>query len=169
MNSSMNRLKWFVGLVLLQGLIIGQIQAARIALPLVYILFILKLPSDFGRKQLLFYGFAIGLAVDIFGNTPGMHATASLWLAMARPALLRWQTGRDAAEYFIPRVRTMGFGPYVRYIVPGIILHAAVLNVIDTFSLMRMVDIVVGTMADASVTIVLFLMIELIGRKDSGT
>ena len=166
MNSSMNRLKWFVGLVLLQGLIIGQIQAARIALPLVYILFILKLPSDIGKKQLLFYAFAIGLFVDIFGNTPGMNASASLWLAIARPTLLRWQTGHDAAEYFIPKVRTMGFGPYFRYIVPAVILHASVLNIIDTFSLVRINEIVMGTLSDSAVTIILFLLIELIGRKD---
>ena len=166
MNSSMNRLKWFVGLVLLQGLIIGQIQAARIALPLVYILFILKLPSDIGRKQLLLYAFAIGLFVDIFGNTPGMNASASLWLAMARPTLLRWQTGHDAAEYFVPKVRTMGLGPYFRYIVPAVILHASVLNIIDTFSSVRINEIVMGTLSDSAVTIVLFLLIELIGRKD---
>ena len=166
MNSSVNRLKWFVGLVLLQGLIIGQIQAARFALPLIYILFLLKLPSDTSRNKLLFYAFALGLAVDIFGNTPGMNASASVFLAMARPALLRWQTGRDAAEYFIPKVRTMGLGPYFRYIVPAVILHASVLNMLDTFSFFRIDEIVLSILADSLVTIILFMLIELVGREN---
>ena len=166
MNSSMNRLKWFLGLVLLQGLIIGQIQASRFALPLIYILFLLKLPSDTSRNKLLFYAFALGLAVDIFGNTPGMNASASVFLAMARPALLRWQTGRDAAEYFIPKIRTMGFGPYFRYIVPAVILHALVLNLLDTFSFYRIDEILLSVLADSFVTIILFLLIELVGREN---
>lgn len=166
MNTSMNRLKWFVGLVLLQGLIIGQIQATRIALPLIYIFFILKLPSNIGRKNLLLYAFALGLAVDIFGNTPGMNATASIWLAMARPTLLRWQTGRDAAEYFIPKVRTMGVGPYIRYIIPAVLMHAFILNLLEYFSTNHFNEILLGTVADSFVTIILFVLIEMVGRKD---
>ena len=166
MNSSMNRLKWFVGLVLVQGLVIGQIQATRLALPLVYIFLLLKLPSDMGRNRILFYAFALGLAVDIFGNTPGMNASASLCLGLARPTLLRWQTARDAAESFIPRVRTMGMGPYLRYIIPSVVLHAFVLNLLDTFSMERMDEILWSTVADGGVTILLFLLAELVGRKE---
>ena len=162
----MNRLKWFVGLVLLQGLIIGQIQAARIAVPLVYIFFLLKLPSDISRNKLLFYAFALGLAVDIFGNTPGMNASAALCLGLARPQLLRWQTARDAAECFIPKVRTMGLAPYVRYIIPAVCLHAFVLNMLDTFSFFRIDQIILSTLADAGVTIILFMLAELVGRKE---
>ena len=162
----MNRLKWFVGLVLLQGLVIGQIQATRVALPLVYIFFLLKLPSDTGRNRILFYAFALGLAVDIFGNTPGLNASASLCLGLARPTLLRWQTARDAAEYFIPKVRTMGFAPYLRYIIPSVVLHAFVLNMLDTFAFFRIGQILLSTVADAGVTIILFLLAELVGRTD---
>ena len=166
MNSSMNRLKWFVGLVLLQGLIIGQIQAARIAVPLVYIFFLLKLPSDVNRNRLLFYAFGLGLAVDIFGNTPGLNASATLCLGLARPLLLRWQTARDAAECFIPKVRTMGLAPYMRYVIPSVCLHAFVLNMLDTFSFFRIDQIILSTLADAGVTIVLFMLAELVGRKE---
>ena len=166
MNSSMNRLKWFVGLVLVQGLVIGQIQAARIAVPLVYIFFLLKLPSDISRNKLLFYAFGLGLAVDIFGNTPGLNASASLCLGLARPLLLRWQTGRDAAECFVPKVRTMGLTPYLRYIIPSVCLHAFVLNMLDTFSFFRIYQILLSTLADAGITIVLFMLAELVGRKE---
>ena len=166
MNTSMNRLKWFVGLVLLQGLIIGQIQAARVAVPLVYVFFLLKLPSDISRNRLLLYAFALGLSVDIFGNTPGLNASASLWLALVRPTLLRWQTARDTAECFVPRVRVMGFAPYLRYIIPCVFLHAFILNLMDTFSFFRFEEIILSTFADAGVTVILFLLAELVGRKE---
>ena len=166
MNSSMNRLKWFVGLVLLQGLIIGQIQAARIAVPLVYIFFLIKLPSDVSKNRLLFYAFALGICVDIFGNTPGLNASATLCLGLVRPTLLRWQTARDAAECFIPKVRTMGLAPYLRYIIPSVFLHAFILNLMDTFSFFRIDQILLSTLADGGVTVVLFMLAELVGRKE---
>ena len=160
-----DKIKWFVILVLIQGVIISQVQISRYAVPLLYVVFILKLPSDTGRKSLLFYSFLIGLCVDVFGNTPGLNATASLWLAMARPLLLRWQTSRDAAESFVPGIKSMRFAPYLRYVLPSVLLHSAVLNVIDAFSIAKASDVAIATLADTTVTVVLIMIIELVGRK----
>lgn len=160
-----DKIKWFVILILIQGIIIGQIQASRYAVPLIYVIFLLKLPSDTGRKELLLYAFFIGLGVDVFGNTPGLNATASLWLAMARPLLLRWQTSRDAAESFVPGIRSMHFGPYLRYVLPSVLLHAFVLNFVDAFSVARMQQILFATAADTLATVILIMIIELVGRK----
>ena len=160
-----DKIKWFVILVLIQGVIISQVQISRYAVPLLYVVFILKLPSDTGRKSLLFYSFLIGLCVDVFGNTPGLNATASLWLAMARPLLLRWQTSRDATESFVPGIKSMRFAPYLRYVLPSVLLHSAVLNVIDAFSIAKASDVAVATLADTAVTVVLIMIIELVGRK----
>ena len=99
-----DKIKWFVILVLIQGVIISQVQVSRYAVPLLYVVFILKLPSDTGRKSLLFYSFLIGLCVDMFGTTPGLKATASLWLAMARPSLLSWQTSRASSDSVVPGI-----------------------------------------------------------------
>lgn len=160
-----DKIKWFVILVLVQDLIIGQMQVSRYAVPLIYVLFILKMPSDIGRKNLLFYSFLIGLCVDIFGNTPGLNATASIWLAMARPALLRWQTSRDASESFVPGVKSMRTAPYFRYVLPSVLLHSFIINVIDAFSISRMADIAIAALSDAAVTVILIMVIEFVGRK----
>ena len=160
-----DKIKWFVILVLIQGVIIGQIQVSRYAVPLLYVVFILKLPSDTGHKKLLFYSFLIGLCVDIFGNTPGLNATASLWLAMARPLLLRWQTSRDASESFIPGIKSMRTAPYFRYVLPSVLLHSLILNTVDAFSLVKASEILFASLADTAVTVALIMIIEFVGRK----
>ena len=160
-----DKIKWFVILVLIQGVIISQVQVSRYAVPLLYVVFILKLTSDTGRKSLLFYSFLIGLCVDMFGNTPGLNATASLWLAMARPSLLRWQTSRDSSDSFVPGIKSMRLAPYLRYVFPSVLLHSAVLNVVDAFSVAKISDIVIATLADTAVTVALIMIIELVGRK----
>lgn len=160
-----DKIRWFVILVLVQGVIISQIQVSRYAVPLLYVVFILKLSSDTGRKALLLYSFFIGLCVDIFGNTPGLNATASIWLAMARPSLLRWQTSRDASGSFVPGIKSMRVWPFLRYVLPCVFLHSAVLNTIDAFSVARATDIVIATIADTIVTVVLIMVIEFVWRK----
>ena len=161
-----DKIKWFVVLVLVQGIIIGQMEASRIAVPLIYIYYLLKLPSYTGRKQLLFHAFFLGLCIDMFGNTPGLNITASIWLAMARPQLLRWQTARDASESFSPGIRTMRFGPFFRYIFPAVLLHSFILNMVDAFSLVRIEQILLNTLADTVATVVLILIIELVRRNN---
>lgn len=160
-----NNIKWFVVLVLIQGIIISQIQVSRYAVPLLYVVFILKLPSDTGRKKLLLYSFLIGLCVDVFSNTPGLNATASLWLAMARPLLLRWQTSRDASGSFVPGIKSMRIVPYFRYVLPAVFLHSIILNMVDAFSIVKASDILLASFADTVVTVALIMIIELVGRK----
>lgn len=162
----LDKIKWFVILVLVQGVVIGQMETSRIAVPLIYIYYLLKLPSDIGRKQLLFHAFFLGLGVDMFGNTPGLNVTASLWLAMARPQLLRWQTARDASESFSPGIKTMRVGPFFRYIAPAILLHSFILNFIDAFSLVKMYQVCLNSLADALATIAIVWVIELVRRND---
>ena len=165
MTTWVNKVKWFIILVLIQGVIISQVQISRYAVPLLYVVFILKLPSDIGRKSLLFYSFLLGLCVDVFCNTPGLNATASLWLAMARPSLLRWQTSRDASESFVPGIKSMRIAPYFRYILPSVLLHSAVINIVDTFSISKLSDIAIATLADTLVTVALIMIIEFVRRK----
>lgn len=160
-----DKIKWFVILVLVQGVIIGQMEASRIAVPLIYIYYLLKLPSYTGRKQLLFHAFFLGLCVDVWGNTLGLNITASLWLALARPQLLRWQTSRDVSDSFSPGIKSMRFAPFLRYIFPAVLLHAFVLNFVDTFSIVRLENILFNTLADTSVTVILILVIELVRRN----
>lgn len=160
-----DKIKWFVILVLIQGVIISQIQVSRYAVPLLYVVFILKLSSDTGRKALLLYSFLIGLCVDLFANTPGLNATASIWLAMARPLLLRWQTSRDASDSFIPGIKSMRLWPYIRYVLPCVLLHSAVLNTIDAFSIAKISDVAIATIADTLVTVAFIIIIEFVGRK----
>ena len=161
----LDKIKWFVILVLIQGIVIGQMEASRIAVPLIYIYYLLKLPSDIGRKQLLFHAFFIGLCVDMFGNTPGLNVTASLWLAIIRPQLLRWQTSRDTSETFSPGIKSMRAGAFFRYMTPAVIIHAFVLNLVDAFSLVKMEQILMNTLADSLATIILIWIIETVRRS----
>ena len=65
-----HRMGWFVGLVLLQVLILNNVHIAGYATPFLYVYFILKFASGTSRNELMLWAFFLGLAIDIFSNTP---------------------------------------------------------------------------------------------------
>ena len=91
----LHKIGWFVGLVLLQVLILNNVHIAGYATPFLYIYLILKFESDVSRNALMLWAFFLGLAVDVLSDTPGMNAAATVLLAFLRPTFLRLFVPRD--------------------------------------------------------------------------
>ena len=94
----LHKIGWFIGLVLLQVLILNNVHIAGYATPFLYIYLILKFESETPRNTLMLWAFFLGLTVDIFSDTPGMNAAATVALAFLRPTFLRLFVPRDAFE-----------------------------------------------------------------------
>ena len=125
----------FVVSVLLQVLIFNNILIARVITPFFYILFILLLPFYTPRALLLFLSFMLGLTVDIFTNTPGVHASASLLTGFLRPGVLQLISSRETLESISePRVRNMGFQWFAGYTSILVIIHHLFLFFIEAFT-----------------------------------
>jgi len=75
-----NILRMFI-LILFQVFVLNNIQVSGYINPYMYVLFILLLPFETPRWLLLISGFAIGISIDLFANTPGMHASATVFMA----------------------------------------------------------------------------------------
>ena len=81
----LHKIGWFIGLVLLQVLILNNVHIAGYATPFLYIYLILKFESETPRNALMLWAFFLGLTVDIFSDTPGMNAAATVALAFFTP------------------------------------------------------------------------------------
>ncbi len=85
----MNNLVWrniwrFLLLVLFQLLVLNNIYLGGYVMPMLYVLFILMLPTGMKRIPLLLIAFGTGLLIDIMSNVLGFHALACTVLAMMR-------------------------------------------------------------------------------------
>lgn len=130
----LHKIGWFIGLVLLQVLILNNVHIAGYATPFLYIYMILKFESDVPRNALMLWAFFLGLAVDVFSDTPGMNAAATVLLAFLRPSLLRLFTPRDNPDSFIPSFKTMGISPFLKYTTASVFVHSLALLSIEFFS-----------------------------------
>ena len=88
----------FFVLVLIQVLVLNNIQISGFINPYIYILFILLLPFNIQGYLLLGLSFLIGITIDIFGNTPGIHAGATVLLGFIRPGLANLISSRELIE-----------------------------------------------------------------------
>ena len=81
MNQILKNIIRFVVLVFIQVAILNNIQISGFINPYMYVLFILLLPFETPNWILLVLSFFLGLSIDIFSNTLGMHASASVFMA----------------------------------------------------------------------------------------
>lgn len=161
----LQRIKWFVILLLVQVLVLNHVHIYQYATPLLYIYFILKLNSQVNRKVLMGWAFALGLSIDIFSNTPGLNAAAATFLAFVRPPLLFAQTQRDPIENFEPGIAVMGFSSFFRYALVCTLLFSIVLNLLDAFSFFNVKTLLIKMSTDALVTLVCILCLDAMRRK----
>ena len=82
----MNSLVWrnigrFVLLMLLQLLVLNYVYLGGYIIPMLYVLFLLMLPTSMGRIPMLLVAFGTGLLIDIMSGVLGFHTLACTTVA----------------------------------------------------------------------------------------
>ena len=165
MIKNLHRIEWFVGLVLIQVLVLNQLHVGGYATPFLYIYFILKFNSKIGRNSLMIWAFMLGLTVDVFGNTPGMNAAACTCLAFFRNSLLRLVTLRDLDEAFRPGIKSLGLAVFFRYILLATTLFCTLLLLVDTFTFFNLPVLFLKIVTSIVSTMVCVFCVESIGGR----
>ena len=85
----MNNVIWrnvgrFALLMAMQLLVLNYVYLGGYVMPMLYVLFILMLPTNTGRIPMLLIAFGTGLIVDIMAGMLGFHTLACTVLAMMR-------------------------------------------------------------------------------------
>ena len=82
-------------LVTAQVIVFNHISLFNVAVPMVFIYVIIRLPITLSLNWMVTIGFFLGLTVDIFSDTYGMNAMACTLLAMLRRPILRLYVPRE--------------------------------------------------------------------------
>lgn len=129
-----NRILWMLLLLFMQVFIFNHVHIFGYATPLSFVYFILTLPLGCSRNVAMLWGFAMGLSVDIFSNTPGVAAAAMTFAAFVQPSVMNALELKEGIEGTTQGFRTMGRWAYVRYAALVISLHHLVYFVLEYFS-----------------------------------
>ncbi|MGL4992758.1 MAG: rod shape-determining protein MreD [Bacteroidales bacterium] len=150
----------FIFFLLLQSLILNNVSFYGWGTPFLYIYFLLALPSNISRNVQLTIGFLMGIGIDIFANTLGVNAFASVVAMTFRPHLLNLFKSRDDQDSFIPSFQSYGTGNFIRYSTTMIIMHHLALYAVQLFRLNDASILAMKTAASALVSIIIIQLLE---------
>jgi rod shape-determining protein MreD len=155
----------FILLVLFQVLVLSNIQFLGYINPYVYILFILALPVQTPRWFALLLAFGIGLTIDMFSNTGGMHAFATVLMAFLRNGTIKLFTTIEEGNNPTPSFHTFGVSAYLKYAVILVFVHHTTLFILEAFSLSNFWIMLAKILLSSFVTILLILGIQSLNKK----
>lgn len=158
--SYIHKIGWFVGLVLLQALILNNVHIAGFATPFLYVYFILKFDSGTSRNEMMLWGFCMGLSIDIFSNTPGMNAAATVMLAFVRPVFLNLFTPRDNPDSLVPSFKSMGVSPFLKFLVVSVFTHHLMLLTLEFFSFTSIPQLLLRVVSSTVLTVTCIMAVE---------
>lgn len=169
-NTILRGVVYFVVLVLLQVWVLNNIHFLRVATPFLYLYFILKMPLNASRVHVLFFSFLIGLTIDLFSNTSGMHAAACTLAAFIRQPLIQLLVGKDLPEEILPSYRTFGYGAFFRYVLLFVLIHHVTLFLIESMTFFDPLFLVIRIGASVAASVLLICTVEAfnLGAQPSG-
>jgi rod shape-determining protein MreD len=123
MTKSINRILFFLFLLFLQVLVLNNINFLGYINPYLYITFVFLYPLDENRFSFLFFCFMLGLFVDFFSDSGGIHAFSTLFIAYIRLFFIKIYFRKLPVDYPFFNLKSESFGKVFNYIVTLTIIH----------------------------------------------
>lgn len=158
MNSTLINIVRFVILLFLQVIIFNNIDLFGYINPFPYVLYILLFPVNGNKTVLLVSSFLLGLLLDMFCNSGGVHAAASLTLAYVRPNLFKFAFGLSY-EYQTVKIADKISTERVSFLLLSIFIHHFVLFLLEFFRPSLFFIIISRTLITTVFTLLICLLI----------
>lgn len=163
LQTLLSRIGWFLLLLLLQVLVFNHIHIFGYATPMPYVYFLLLLPTSTPRWAYVLIGFLLGLGIDIFSNTPGMAAASMCLSGLLVPPLISFFLPADREnETFIPSVRSMEWGGFLRLATCSTVVNTVAFFCIEYFSFHNWNVLLINIFGSLALTLLFIAAMELL-------
>ena len=155
-----NILRFFL-LILLQVLVVQNINLTGYIILLPYILAILILPFETNRLVVLFASFLLGVCLDYFYDSSGLHAAACTVLGFSRYYVLKYIAPRDGYDIGVkPTVEDMGLEWFLRYAGTLVFIHHFFLFYLEIFRFSEFFSTLLRVLLSSLGTMTLIYLIQ---------
>ena len=148
----------FILLLFMQVAIFNKMDFLGYINPYPYILFILLYPVNGNKYGLLFSSFLLGIIMDMFCNSGGVHATAAIALAALRPTFFKFSFGLSY-EYQTIKINDKLTPERFSFIAISIVSHHFVLFLLEAFRLSFIIQVLLRTLFSTVFTIVTCILL----------
>ena len=139
--------------MILQVLLFDQLQLLGVCHPYIYVLCLLMMPITLSHSADMIIGAVVGLIMDIFCNSMGVHTAACIFIMFIRPYLIgAIVNDKDRLNEQIS-LRSLGMEALLRYVVILVVIHHLIVFMLAAWNWAHIGFVLVETLVSSLVTI----------------
>ena len=147
----------YILVMMLQVLLFDQLQLWGICHPYIYILCLLMMPITLPHNVDMLIGALVGLVMDVFCNSLGVHTAACILVMFIRPYLIgALVNDKDRLNEQIS-LRSIGMEAILRYVVIMVIIHHLMVFALAAWSWSHIGFVLLETLVSSLVTILIII------------
>lgn len=143
----------YIVVMILQVLLFDQLQLLGVCHPYIYILCLLMMPITLSHSADMIIGAVVGLIMDVFCNSLGVHTAACIFIMFIRPYLIgAIVNDKDRLNEQIS-LRALGMEALLRYVVILVVVHHLMVFMLAAWSWAHIGFVLAETIVSSLVTI----------------
>ncbi|WP_348668230.1 rod shape-determining protein MreD [uncultured Polaribacter sp.] len=155
----------FLFIVLLQVLVLNNVLFLGYVNPYLYIIFLFLFPLKKDRFRFLFIAFLLGLSIDVFSDSGGIHAFSTLTIAYFRLFFVKVFFSKYEVDYPFFDLSLEPFGKKFNYVATLTLIHHFILFSFANFSFNNFSQVLLNTLYSSIFTLVLYFPVVYIFSK----
>ena len=144
-------------LIFFQAMFLNHVNFLNFLNPYLYIFLIIYFPLKTNRSIFILTAFFIGLAIDFFSDTHGIHAAACLCIAYFRTYYLKIFFG-IAYQHQVVKFKHLEFKQNFFYLITMIFTHHLILFSLEVFSITHLEIIIKKTISSLIFSFILVII-----------
>jgi len=142
----------YIVVMLLQVLLFDQLQLLGVCHPYIYVLCLLMMPITLPHSADMIIGAAVGIVMDIFCNSLGVHMAACILLMFLRPYILGTiVSDKDRLNEQI-NLRAIGMEALIKYVVILVVIHHLTVFMLAAWSWSHIGFVLIETVVSSFIT-----------------
>lgn len=155
----------FICLCSVQILVLKNVALFGVAFCFIYLLGILSFPINMRSFPLILLSFGIGLFIDVFYDTLGLHASAVTLLAFLRSFWLKALSPNGGYDDSNPTLPEMGIGWYISYSLPLVFAFSLMFFIADQWGTGGLFGVLNKSLFSSIFTVILAIIVQLLFFK----
>jgi len=160
----MSMFRLFVWTVFIQIFVLNNIQLSGYINPYYYLIFILYIPSKNSKASTLLLSFLIGFSIDIFSQSYGAHAFASVLIGYMK-ILLLGKTNKTKEGDELIELKNLSINKFIILASYFIIIHHFTLFFLERFNINEVFSILKMTIPSSIFTLFLLIIHQIFSIK----
>ncbi len=152
----------YILVMILQVLLFDQLQLWGVCHPYIYILCLLMMPITLPHNAEMVIGAVVGLIMDVFCNSLGIHTASCILLMFIRPYLIGAVVNdKDRLNEQIS-LRSIGMEALIKYVAIMVVVHHLTVFMLAAWSWHHLGFVLLETVVSSAITILVIIAYNLL-------